>query len=104
MSDDSTAADDKAWEDLVKNVLRAEMMRRGVSYTTLVDRLADLGITDNELNLRNKVSRGRFSAVFLMQCMLALGVDWFQVPISLAQASGKGAAQGMARKPNTPSA
>ena len=76
MTDDSTAAaDDKAWEELVKNMLRAEMMRRGISYTTLVERLAEIGIDDNELNLRNKVSRGRFSAVFFMQCMLAVGID-----------------------------
>ena len=104
MKNDSKTPDDKAWEELVKNLLRAEMMRRGVSYTTLVERLAEIGVTDNELNLRNKVSRGRFTAVFLMQCMLALGVDWMQVPASLAEASGKGAAQGMARNSNKPSA
>ena len=63
-------ADEKAWEELVKNVLRAEMMRRGVSYAALVERLAALGIVDNELNLRNKVSRGRFTGVFLTIAVL----------------------------------
>jgi hypothetical protein len=98
MTDDWTAAaDDKAWEELVKNMLRAEMMRRGISYTTLVERLAEIGIDDNELNLRNKVSRGRFSAVFFMQCMLAVGVALLQIPKTLEKAIGKGGAQRLAK-------
>jgi Domain of unknown function (DUF6471) len=99
MTDDSIeAADDKAWEELVKNMLRAEMMRRGVSYTTLVELLADIGIADNELNLRNKVSRGRFTAVFFMQCMKALGTDWINVPPSIEDAGRKGGAQALAKE------
>lgn len=102
MTDDQTKAgetqaNDKAWEELVKNMLRAEMMRRGVSYAALAERLAEFGITDNELNLRNKVSRGRFTAVFIMQCFMALGVDWIQMPASLIEGAEKGAAQGLAR-------
>jgi Domain of unknown function (DUF6471) len=103
MTDDSIEhLDDKAWEELVKNMLRAEMMRRGVSYTVLVERLAGIGIADNELNLRNKVSRGRFTAVFLMQCMLAVGVDLLQIPRTLDEATGKGAAQRLAKSRATP--
>ncbi len=52
--------EEKGWEEMVKNILRAEMMRRGVSYAGLAERLQEYGIEDNELNLRNKVSRGRF--------------------------------------------
>lgn len=94
--------DEKAWEELVKNLLRAEMMRRGVSYTALVERLAEIGISDNELNLRNKVSRGRFTAVFLMQCMLALGVDLLQIPDSITDAARKGGAQKLAKGQTKP--
>lgn len=102
MTDDQTntgetQANDKAWEELVKNMLRAEMMRRGVSYAALADRLAEFGITDNELNLRNKVSRGRFTSVFLMQCFMALGVKWVEMPESLDAASHPGAAQLLAK-------
>lgn len=95
-------ADDKAWEELVKNVLRAEMMRRGVSYAALAERLAAFGITDNELNLRNKVSRGRFTAVFLMQVLKALEVEWVHVPASIEDAARKGGAQTLAKLPPTP--
>ena len=94
---------EKVWEELAKNILRAEMMRHGVSYATLAERLATYGITDNELNLRNKVSRGRFTAVFLMQCLKALEAEWIHLPASLDEAVGKGGAQVLARKSAEPS-
>ena len=89
--------EEKAWEEMVKNILRAEMMRRGVSYAGLADRLDEYGIEDNELNLRNKVSRGRFTAVFFMQCMQALGVDILQIPHAVEEAAKKGGAQKLAK-------
>lgn len=89
--------DEKVWEEMVKNTLRAEMMRRGVSYAGLAERLDKYGIEDNELNLRNKVSRGRFTAVFFMQCMQALGVDLLQIPQSVEEAGKKGGAQSLAK-------
>lgn len=95
--------DQKSWEEAVKNMLRAEMMRQGVSYAALAQRLALIGVEDNELNLKNKVGRGRFTAVFLMQCFKALGVDWIKVPASVEEAAKKGAAQGLAKRPTTPS-
>ncbi len=93
---------EKSWEELVKNILRAEMMRRGVSYAVLAERLSSYGIEDNELNLRNKVSRGRFTAVFLAQCLKALDVEWINIPASLEEATGKTGAQSLAKKPSKP--
>lgn len=94
---DAMPIEEKAWEEMVKNILRAEMMRRGVSYAGLADRLGEYGIEDNELNLRNKVSRGRFTAVFFMQCMQALGVDILQIPHAVEEAAKKGGAQKLAK-------
>lgn len=62
------------WADDVKRLLRAEMARRGVTYDELAERLAAIGIEDTAVNLRNKVARGRFSAVFLIQCLASMGV------------------------------
>jgi Domain of unknown function (DUF6471) len=62
------------WAALVKGMLRAEMTRRGMTYDQLVERLAELGVKDTAVNVRNKVSRGGFSAVFLVQCLKAMGV------------------------------
>jgi hypothetical protein len=98
--DDLAAIDDTTWERLVKNMLRAEMMRRGVSYEQLVARLAEIGVEDNVLNLRNKVARGRFTAPFFAQCMVALGVTNLQIPSAaeVVEATGEHGAQALARK------
>lgn len=61
------------WEDRAKGLLRAEMARKGVTYAQLVEKLAEIGVDDNERNLRNKVSRGKFTAGFFLQCLTALG-------------------------------
>lgn len=67
-------ADEKEWAERVKGILRAEMVRRGVSYGELVEKLASIGIAETEANIRNKVSRGSFTAAFFVQCLTALGV------------------------------
>lgn len=61
------------WADDAKRLLRAEMTRRGVTYEALADKLAGLGVEDSAVNIRNKVARGKFSAVFLLQCLAAVG-------------------------------
>ena len=65
------------WEDAAKRLLRAEMAKRGVTYAQLVERLREIGVQEDERNLRNKVSRGKFSAAFLLQVLEALGVRGF---------------------------
>ncbi len=62
------------WVNLVKGLLRAEMTRRGISYEQLAEKLGELGVTDTAVNIRNKVARGGFSAVFFVQCLRALDV------------------------------
>ena len=61
------------WEERAKGRLRGEMARRGLTYAQLAERLAAIGVEENERNLRNKVSRGKFTAGFLLQVMAALG-------------------------------
>lgn len=62
------------WEAKAKGLLRAEMARRSVTYAQLAERLAAIGVDDNDRNLRNKVSRGKFTAGFLLQCLSAMEV------------------------------
>ncbi len=64
---------DKEWQDRVKNTLKAELKRKGVSYRQLVEKLEAMGIHETETNINNKISRGGFSAVFLVQCLSAIG-------------------------------
>ncbi|GGF22740.1 hypothetical protein GCM10011611_31000 [Aliidongia dinghuensis] len=60
------------WADEVKRILRAEMTRRGITYDQLQEKLAAIGVHETNANLRNKVARGKFTAVFLLQCLSAL--------------------------------
>lgn len=66
---------EKEWEDKVKGLLKAELKRKGVSYAQLVGKLAEIGVMDSEPNIRNKISRGKFTAVFLIQCLEAIGAN-----------------------------
>jgi hypothetical protein len=63
---------EKEWEDKVKRLLKAELARKGMTYADLVGKLADIGVMDSEPNIRNKISRGKFTAVFLIQCLEAI--------------------------------
>lgn len=61
------------WETRARNILRGEMARHGVSYAQLVEKLAAIGVKEDERNVRNKVSRGKFTAAFMLQCLSAMG-------------------------------
>lgn len=62
------------YEAKAKGLLRAEMARRSLTYQQLVEKLAEIGIKEDEHNLRNKVARGKFTAAFLLACLEALDV------------------------------
>lgn len=62
------------FETRAKNLLKCELKRRGVTYAQLAEKLAAVGVIENERNLNNKISRGGFSAAFMLQCLTAIGV------------------------------
>lgn len=62
--------DQSDWESKAANILKAELKRQGVTYA----QLAEL-IGDKEPNVRNKLSRGKFSAAYMLQCMVSIGVS-----------------------------
>ncbi|MCQ8185167.1 DUF6471 domain-containing protein [Parvularcula maris] len=63
------------WEAKVKNLLKAELKRKGITYAQLAEKLADVGVSESEPNIRNKLARGKFTAVFLVQCLEAIGTN-----------------------------
>jgi hypothetical protein len=64
---------EEEWALLAKRLLKAEMTKRGITYDQLSEKLAALGVHDTSVNIRNKVARGKFTAVFLLQCLEAIG-------------------------------
>lgn len=60
------------WTARAKNLLKAELKRRGVSYRELAEKLTAMGIPETERNIANKVSRGGFTGAFMLQCFAAV--------------------------------
>lgn len=61
------------WERRVQTLLKVELTKRNLTYKQLSERLAEIGVAESEPNIRNKLSRGTFSAVFFLQCLTAMG-------------------------------
>jgi len=66
--------DQTEWETKASNILKAQLKLKGISYA----QLADL-IGDKEPNVRNKLSRGKFSAAYFLQCLSAAGSEQFDL-------------------------
>ena len=62
------------YEMKAANLLKAELKRKGITYAQLVERLAAIGIDEKEVNVRNKLSRGKFTAAYFIQCLEAIGI------------------------------
>lgn len=72
---------DEKWQARAKQLLKAQLKLKGVGYKQLAERLEKIGVKETEQNIANKISRGGFSAVFLLECLYAieckkLDLDW----------------------------
>lgn len=65
--------DEDEWHARVKSLLKAELKRRNVGYRELAEKLTAMGTPETERNIANKISRGGFTAAFLIQCLDAIG-------------------------------
>ena len=66
-------AEKNDWETRAANLLKAQLKLKGITYSQLVDKLEAIGVHEKEANIRNKLSRGKFSAAFMLQCLSAIG-------------------------------
>lgn len=64
-----------SYEVRAKNLLKAELKRRGITYRQLAEMLTEVGTKENERNLSNKISRGSFTAAFFLMCMDVIGAS-----------------------------
>jgi hypothetical protein len=63
------------WEDRAKRFLKAELARAEVSYRELAERLKKHGMKETEASVANKMSRGTFSATFMLAALIAIGAE-----------------------------
>ena len=66
---------DRDWKSYAKGLLKSELAKRNVNYIELAARLDKIGVHENSQNLSNKIARGSFSAVFMLQVLHVLGSD-----------------------------
>lgn len=60
---------DNVWDARARGLLKAELARKDVTYEQLAEKLRAMGVNETAASIANKISRGRFTAVFLLQCL-----------------------------------
>jgi hypothetical protein len=69
MSGDS----EEQWAERAKRFFKAELKRADVTYDDLAGRLSKVGMFETKASIANKISRGTFSAAFLLASLKAIG-------------------------------
>ncbi len=67
-------SNEQSYETRIAQILKGEIKRAGLTYASLTEKLNQMGIDEKEVNVRNKIGRGKFSAAFMMQCLEAIGL------------------------------
>ncbi|RCJ07270.1 hypothetical protein DDK22_17635 [Cupriavidus necator] len=69
------------WPAEARLVVKGLLAREGVTYAALAERLQAIGVSETEYSIANKLARGSFSLVFLLQCVRALGKDQVTIEV-----------------------
>lgn len=67
------------WDDKAKRLLKSELIKRGVSNSSLVLLLNEIGVEETKASIDSKISRGSFSATFLLQCLTVIGCHKLEI-------------------------
>ena len=65
---------DPIWAKHAKSIVRAEMVRRDLTYQDLEALLADIGVEKSAGNLATRIGSGAFGVQLFLQVMVAMGV------------------------------
>ena len=68
-------ANDPVWAKRAKAIVRAEMVKRDLSYHDLERLLRQIGVEKTAGNLSTRISTGAFGAQLFLQVMTAMGVQ-----------------------------
>lgn len=76
-----------SWNNKAKRLLKSELIRKGVTNSDLVQALQLIDIKETKSSIDSKISRGTFSAAFLLQCLTAIGCEKIDIDIFDSQLS-----------------
>ncbi len=57
------------WKNKVKGMLKAEIAKRNLNYSEISERLLKIGVHETPQNISNKIGRGTFGAIFMLQIL-----------------------------------
>ena len=63
---------DDEWKDYAKGLIKAEIARKNISLIDLAKKLESMGISETPQNISNKINRGTFGAIFMLQILKAI--------------------------------
>ena len=64
---------DEEWKEYAKGLLKAEIARKNLSLIDVARKLDAMGISESPQNISNKINRGTFGAIFMLQILKAIG-------------------------------
>lgn len=67
------------WSNKAKRLLKAELIKRGISNADLAERLNNIGIEETKASIDSKISRGSFSTCFFLQCLSVIGCKSIEI-------------------------
>ena len=70
---------EKEWGMKASRFLKAELKRAGIGYKELAERLNKHGMEETETSITGKLSRGTFSATFMLACLAVLEIEALQL-------------------------
>lgn len=62
------------FKNTAKRIIKTELSRRDIDYPELVNKLKAIGVDEERANLSNKINRGTFSFILVLQIFHVLGV------------------------------
>ena len=70
------------WNNLARNYLKRELAKKHISHGDLVGYLDAIGVKETKAGIDSKISRGTFSASFLLQCLAAIGCETMEISVT----------------------
>ena len=61
------------WSKYAKRLIKTEMLKRDVKAEDLAILLGNIGVRESKASINSKISRGSFSAAFLLQALQVMG-------------------------------
>ena len=65
----------KEWKNYAKGLIKAEIVRKNLTLIDVAKRLKEMGISETPQNISNKINRGTFGAIFMLQILKAIDCE-----------------------------